>query len=352
MKHSTWIIALLVGVVAGGGAVWLGVPLIHDTIQGHSVIVPTTEARQKVASLLPSYVSLTDLTLDGSNGSPYPFKGSVSPQEDLFSASTKEPDLGDAVKVPMTTTPPAPLIILTVVDKQGVPISIYGKVTADKEVDKWIVGDVSIDSGLDQLGKPRAGFPPEAIISGTPDGDKALAGFEAAIADYKQKAAAQLEEQMQAAQKIHAERDAQAASDKAKLLDLLKVGSKYKGTISVVGDNQTAPINLVVTGMTGSRVRVEASNPDMPSSNQSFTGNVSDNEKADPNFYPLVMGPEKPPQNLYQTTVWWFYLASGQLELRPANGGLEGSASMTCPFGTFQYTLELQRTTDPAGTSQ
>jgi hypothetical protein len=368
MKHSTWIIALVVGVLVGGAGVWIGTPLVRGTAENHSVVTPTQETRAKLASILPGYVALGDLTVDGTNGSPFPFKGSISPQEDLYSASTKEPDLGDAVKVPMTTAPPAPLTILTVVDKQAVPISLYGKVAANKEVDKWIVGDVTIDSGLDQLGKPRASFPPEAIIPGTADGDKALAGFATAVDDYKQKAAAQLEEQKQAAQKIQAEKDAAAAAYRASLLDAFKAGTTYKGTLTLKtyndGNNQIEPIQLMFTELTGSQVKVTASNPNVANTKQTFTGNLSLDAPSDPNSFPLTMGPDKTASSdraMHDTEMLFFnnrdfmslvYVDSGQLNLRLIEGGLEGTATMTTSQGSvYTYELKLQRTTKPSDNS-
>jgi hypothetical protein len=300
------------------------------------------DAKGAINSFLPAYVTVNSVQVDNAGPNQYKFKSIVTVQEPLYVLSIQQPDLSGVSPV-LDGSPPSGLQVLNQVNAAGASITVYGHFTAEKIVDKWTYSAVSFESGLEQLGKPAGSYPPGAVIAGTSRGDKALADFAAAVTTYKQKAAVVAEQQKQEANTIQKEKEGRQAAYRANLLDSIKAGASYEGTLAIAAGNfamihegTSEPVKLTFTSLTGFLVKADASSPNNPSEHQSFTGIIKFDPNGDPNFYPLAMGPDKIQDN---GAGWMFFWAAGNLNLRPVSGGLEGSAHL----GDWGYSVSLQR---------
>lgn len=304
---------------------------------------PANDVKGAINGLLPAYVSVAGVQIDDAGPNQYKFKATATVQEPLYTLTIKQPELSGVPSVP-DVHPPCNLNLLNLVTANGASITLYGHFSAEKVVDKWTYSDVTFESGLEQLGKPAGSFPPGTFISGRPEAEKALTAFTAAIVDYKQKTAAILEQEKSDADKVQKEKEAQIAVSRAKFLDAVKAGKTYEGTLAIAAGNfairpkgTSESVKIIFTRLTGFLVKADAINPNNPAEHQSFTGTINFDPSAEPDSYPLTMGPDRSQTN---GTGWMFFWAAGHLNLRLIEGRLEGNAQI----GDWGYSVSLQET--------
>jgi hypothetical protein len=130
-----------------------------------------------------------------------------------------------------------------------------------------------------------------------------------------------------------------------KLILATAPGTRYIGTISHGDERQR--LRLVFTEQKHFLIRAEASNPDIPTEKQTFTGELVFDpkpEKGKPDVaYPIVLSPigEQDFSSYpleFRTKVWNFYRYEGSLKLRLTDIGLEGEAHIWS-----NYIIRLQR---------
>ncbi len=201
-------IALIVASAYGGYSYW-------KYTQG--LLPREDETRAKLVAMLPAYVKVDTLKVKSTDATTFQYEATVSPLEGLYASEVKRPDLGEAGSAPSILNPPpppSPITLLKRTSKQGEPLLVYGKILANKSDDLWHVSDVTIDSGLDQLGRPRSAFIADATVEGTPEATAAVAKLDKATTDYKSAIQALIAQQATQTEKEHQE--ALAIAEKAR----------------------------------------------------------------------------------------------------------------------------------------
>ncbi len=344
-------IALVVAGAYGGYSYWK---------YARGLLPREDETKTKLVAMLPAYVKVDTLKVKSTDATTFQYEATASPLEDLYASEVKRPDLGETGSIPSTITPPAapsPITLLKRTSKQGEPLLVYGKILANKSDDLWHVSDVTIDSGLEQLGRPRSAFIADATVEGTPEAIAAIAKLDTATTEYKGKVQALIAQQstqtekerreaLAAAEKGRQEASAKAQAAKAQLDAAITAGNAYRGVL-MFSDGQTQEILFSIAEHTGLVLKAEAMNPDNPQQKQSFAGTILSETSDDPDSYPITFSPVAR-QNL--SGAWDFYNQSGVLKLRPSSDGLEGTCQMQ-PSGwggnPATYKLKLQKV-DPA----
>ncbi len=345
------VIALVVAGAYGGYSYWK---------YARGLLPREDETRAKLVAMVPTYVKVDSLKIKSTDATTFQYEATVSPLEDLYASEAKRPDLGVASSVASPINPPvppSPITLLKRTSKQGEPLLVYGKILAHKSDDLWHVSDVTIDSGLEQLGRPRSAFIADATVEGTPEATAAIAKLEKATTDYKSAIQALIAQQstqtekerreaLAAAEKARQDALVKAQAAKAQLDAAITAGNAYRGVL-MFSDGQTQEILFSIAEHTGLVLKAEAMNPDNPQQKQSFAGTILSETSDDPDSYPITFSPVAR-QNL--SGAWDFYNQSGVLKLRPSSDGLEGTCQMqSSGWGgnSATYKLKLQKV-DPA----
>ncbi len=348
-------IALVVAGAYGGYSYWKYV---------RGLLPREDETKAKLVAMLPAYVKVDTLKVKSTDATTFQYEATVSSLEDLYALEIKRPDLGEAGSAPSAINPPvppSPITLLKRTSKQGEPLPVYGKILAHKNDDLWLVTDVTIDSGLEQLGQPRSAFIADATVEGTPEATAAIAKLDKATTDYKSAIQALIarqttqtekerQEALATAEKARQDALAKAQAAKAQLDAAIKAGNAYRGVL-MFSDGQTQEIVVSFTGQAGFVLKAVALNPANAQQRQSFTGTVTYEGTDDPDSYPITFSPVGP-QNL--SGAWDFYNQAGVIKLRPSSDGLEGTSQMQSQGwggNPANYIIKLQKV-DPATVAQ
>jgi hypothetical protein len=258
--------------------------------------------------------------------------------------------------------------LLKVIQTAGTKASLYGSVEANRTMDIWTLESPQIQVGLEQFGAPRGAFPAQSYIAGSSEANAALKE-QAANAERQERARQAALEQREREQKAQQERETREQKERQereeqariameeqqkkedeqrqkeeeaarqKLILATVPGTRYIGTISERDKRQR--LRLVFTEQQGVLIRAEASNPDIPTEKQSFTGELVSNpqpEKGSSVAYPIVMSPVETKTYFGGDNTLAFYYHPVSLKLRLTDTGLEGEAHYL-----NDYTIRLQR---------
>jgi hypothetical protein len=121
--------------------------------KGTSKSPPKQQVQDAVAVALPPTLSLDSVELEpistGPESAKVNFKAIVAPKEDLCQVDRE-----------VEGTPK--ITLLKVVQAAGTKMSLYGSVEARRTMDQWTLESPQIQTGLEQLGKPRGAFHSQA----------------------------------------------------------------------------------------------------------------------------------------------------------------------------------------------
>ena len=333
---------------------------------------PKQQVQDTIAAALPPVLSLNSVELEpvstGSESAKVNFKAIVTPKEDLHQVDR------EVEGTPRVT-------LLKVVQATGAKMSLYGSVEAHRMMDLWTLDSPQIQTGLEQLGKPRGAFPPQSYVTGSSEALAALkqqaanaeaqrqakeaalrqqAAEEKAAAERREieeKARAEREEKQRIAmekqraaiaeenRKAEEKRKAEEEAVRQKFLTATVAGTHYVGTLSHGSEVQS--IRLVFTEQDNSLIRAEANNPDKPRWKQTFTGHLVLDPKSgrgEPDVSYIISLSPVGEQSINDSDdpfagAWPFYTGNGSLKLRLTDTGLDGEAQM----GGSEYTIHLQQ---------
>ena len=272
--------------------------------KGTSKSPPKQQVQDAVTVVLPPFLSLDSVELEpistGPESAKVNFKAIVASKEDLCQVDR------DVEGTPKIT-------LLKVVQAAGTKVSLYGCVEARRTMDLWTLDPPQIQTGLEQLGKPRGAFNAQAYVIGSSEAIAALKqqAANAEIERQAKEAAARQQEIERAAQeerqvredKAQKERQEQARialeeqrrknaeqqkkeeeqrkEEEEAALQKVKLatapGTRYAGTLSDEKSRQR--MLLKFTEQDGFLIRAEASNPDAAIQKRTLTGEIISNSK-------------------------------------------------------------------------
>jgi hypothetical protein len=299
------------------------------------------EVKNSVKLVLPAYVSVnkieTEPIAESTEVTKVNFMALLEIKEDLFVRSHMIS--GDETTHFIKRT-----------QAEGSENKIYGSVMASKTVDKWSMERVNIKDGLEVLGRPRGSFSSNFLVVGSPEANakeleytRAKATREQQLKDESEIREQQLkdESEIREQQRIAGiERERKMNQQrKSKLLELTKAGSIYEGVLARKGGERQA-IKLRFTEQNGFMIKAEFSNPDKPSEQGIFKGelifkNRSGSRQNQNQEYYIALSPII--RSHINDTAEKFYRRKGNVALFPHGDGLVGNARII-----NNYELRLQ----------
>lgn len=288
---------------------------------------------QVVASQVPAYVSVKDLTLDMIPQRPrvvkVNFKARCIALGDLY------------VEI---SDPIVPQVVVKIAQKENQEFALYGSLLAQRLVDKWDFSTITIESGLEQLGKPKESFGVDALMYESAEYSSAVdrAGQEKQIAQKNTNEALQAkiktvetkrrEEQAKRDEIEQGKKEKRAAQIK-QAQEVFFAGRLCKGTL--INRNLSQPIEVQIISANPDACSVECTNP-KDGTSQTFEGRIDFAEGV-----PRLLLKARSPQAL-SSNIWYFYQLKGDLTLRQSEfGGLDGEAKMGSS-GYYKFSLVLR----------
>ena len=252
-----------------------------------------------VKSQMLPYLSVTNVTAEKTLSDSqaqivqYNFKVTATPAEPLYiqaSFDTAKAELLSKGLKEMTTG--QGFLAQTVYDFKGLDqreylkqvnaasdsVTIYGSIAARKIVDRTEFGGFNVASGLDNLGKPRGSFPPDALVIGSPAYKAALDS----VLDAQNKELARQQE-------VEREKKAGHERRKADLLKATAPGARYEGTWSGQATSRIFDLEFVDQKMDGKILQVKMTLPDDPKQVVEYQGYIefSDEVLQNDHKYPI-----------------------------------------------------------------
>ena len=304
--------------------------------------------RDKIRADLPPYLEVTKVETDviktGAAAVKVNFKLTVASKETLFQTVGK-----------IDGTPV--IALLRPVQESGTGQTVYGSVEANRIVDSWEFGRIEFQSGMEQFGRPKGAYGPNALIENSPEATaetkrRVAAAKEARREEQDRLARAEAErkalvEKQEAQRKALEEQEKQAnEAEKRKLLDATAAGTAYTGILA--WKDQRQRLRLVFTGQNGFVVNAVISNMDNPDHRQNLVGEITvkPGKKPDTKFekaYPIILTSDK--RTGRQEGKWDIYAEACRVGVELSVAGFEGEAIAAAVFGEIRYTIRLKRET-------
>ncbi|NLY01588.1 MAG: cell envelope integrity protein TolA [Rhodopirellula sp.] len=178
--------------------------------KGSSTSPPRPQVQDAIAAALPPFLSIETVDIEpiatGSESAKVNFKAIVSPKEDLC-------------RVVREVEGNPSITLLKVAQAAGTKLSLYGSVEGRRTMDLWTLESPHIQTGLDQLGKPKGDFQGEAYVTGTNEAATALKQ-QAANAEAERQAKEAALREKAAEEKAEAERREIARKAEAERLEM------------------------------------------------------------------------------------------------------------------------------------
>lgn len=293
------------------------------------------EASLKTA--LPAFLSLNELETEaisiGENRVKINFKAEAGSSDDLyivdryFSAEDRLP-------------------ILRQSQKAGESVKIYGKMTAERIMDKWDISSPEIQSGMTQLGSPRGSFDPRAIIDGSPEMKKFLSDREAERARLVEAEEQRQRENEQARLALLEEKRRASEMRRKALTEATAVGKRYRGIlVQSPGRSETRQaVEIEFTSQSGSLITAELHNPDEPTHKQTFTGELvfdpqDESGSSEDGQHPIILSPRQVSAKFMEDR-FRIYFEQCVLRLDMNDDGLEGLAYANLSNSTFALRMQ------------
>jgi hypothetical protein len=295
-----------------------------------------SEIEAKIKTTIPPFLSVTSLENevipDAKYGLKINFKAKVKPLEDLYIQDRN-------------TQGEFSMIILKVSQSNGTEARLYGSMYAERTMDQWNMSRPEIDSGLEQLGRPRGSFDSRAMIDGSDELKKFIADREAVLAEHARIDEENRKKSEEARIALIEEKRRENEAIQKKLIDATAVGKRYQGVlVQSPGSSETRQaVELEFTSQSGTSLSAVIHNPDQPAHKQTFTGELVFQTDPNPNrednrHYPIMLSPKKVEE--YMNDRFRIYFEKCVVSLELTDHGIEGKAYAADSNSTFAIRLQ------------